>query len=1024
MQQEADYNQDEKQVYQLRQQIISYKQVQRNHHIENEKLMFPYNKDQWEAEREKIFQNSIQYFHDKIDKNEELKSIFRDRFPKLKLDQTCDDMSLFSERMQGYLEKRRLDIEQELKKTHQNDPKYLSLKIELLFINSKDFYTKVKDSILNPLLQEESQAVLQSRMLERLLLDRNYFKRDKPLRRAESKLSDKFELSMIKHEQARRKKIKQKEFMSAIFAHQIEFMEFHRKKYKHARKRSVQFKVVLEQREQQRDKQMRMEHIRRGNLETYLQVLEKLDEAKKERVVSILRQTDQFLKDIGARVKIQKGEEITEEDEVIDNINSRNGLGYELNQANKVYYNITHKIKEVITQQPALLEGGQLKQYQLQGLDWLVSLYNNNLNGILADEMGLGKTIQTISLLCYLIETKKNFGPYFIIVPLSTLSNWSNEFEKWAPSIKKIIYKGSPQIRKDISKQMRTTKWNICLTTYEYVLKDKLTLSKYEWKYIIVDEGHRMKNSRSKFAMILGQQYQSERRLLLTGTPLQNNIAELWALLNFLLPKVFSSCEDFEKWFQTPLNIMGASEKDIQLDEEEQLLIINRLHQVLRPFLLRRVKKDVEKELPRKTEYVIKIKLSAWQKKIYDQINQRGVMTFDQQSGKSGSQALQNLMMQLRKICNHPYLFMLNLDMNKVTDEIWRSSGKFELLDRIIPKLLYFKHRLLIFSQMTQLMDIMEAFFEYRGWRYLRLDGSTKSEDRESRIQLFNQENSIYNIFLLSTRAGGLGLNLQSADTVVLFDSDWNPMMDLQAQDRAYRIGQKNEVRVLRLITATQIEGNILSKAEHKMGLDAVIIQAGLYNQRSTDQERRERLQDFFRQKNKVDLFEAEEIPDDTQINEWIARSEEEFEMFNELDRQRYEQEKLIYKNFNENKDDQYYNYRLIQDDEVPEWITSKQNEVQEVKEYGRGQRERKQVVYYLPEASPIQEEQQEDMNELDLKLDDQIEMEQNQVFQDDLDLPKIQKKQKKFRQIENDEGNSNNIDEIEPKLKSKRKLN
>ncbi|CAD8155453.1 unnamed protein product [Paramecium octaurelia] len=1025
MQQEADYNQDEKQVYQLRQQIISYKQVQRNHHIENEKLMFPYNKDQWEAEREKIFQNSIQYFHDKIDKNEELKSIFRDRYPKLKLDQTCDDMSLFSEQMKGYLEKRRSDIEQELKKTHQNDPKYVSLKIELLFINSKEFYLKVKDSILNPLLQEENQAVLQSRMLERLLLDRNYFKRDKPQRRTESKLSDKFELSMIRHEQARRKKIKQKEFMSAIFAHQIEFMEFHRKKYKHARKRSVQFKVVLEQREQQRDKQLRIEHIRRGNLETYLQVLEKLDEAKKERVVSILRQTDQFLKDIGARVKIQKGEEITEEDEVIDNINSSNGLGYELNQANKVYYNITHKIKEVITQQPALLEGGQLKQYQLQGLDWLVSLYNNNLNGILADEMGLGKTIQTISLLCYLIETKKNFGPYFIIVPLSTLSNWSNEFEKWAPSIKKIIYKGSPLIRKEISKQMRTTKWNICLTTYEYVLKDKLTLSKYEWKYIIVDEGHRMKNSRSKFAMILGQQYQSERRLLLTGTPLQNNIAELWALLNFLLPKVFSSCEDFEKWFQTPLNIMGASEKDISLDEEEQLLIINRLHQVLRPFLLRRVKKDVEKELPRKTEYVIKIKLSAWQKKIYDQINQRGVMTFDQQSGKSGSQALQNLMMQLRKICNHPYLFMLNLDMNRVTDEIWRSSGKFELLDRIIPKLLYFKHRLLIFSQMTQLMDIMEAFFEYRGWRYLRLDGSTKSEDRESRIQLFNQENSIYNIFLLSTRAGGLGLNLQSADTVILFDSDWNPMMDLQAQDRAYRIGQKNEVRVLRLITATQIEGNILSKAEHKMGLDAVIIQAGLYNQRSTDQERRERLQDFFRQKNKVDLFEAEEIPDDTQINEWIARSEEEFEMFNELDRQRYEQEKLIYKNFNENKDDQYYNYRLIQDDEVPEWITSKQNEVQEVKEYGRGQRERKQVVYYLPEASPIQEEQQDDMNELDLKLDDQIELEQNQVFQDDLDLPKIQKKARKLKQIDNDdEQNSNNIDEIEPKLKSKRKLN
>ncbi|CAD8057910.1 unnamed protein product [Paramecium primaurelia] len=1032
MQQEADYNQDEKQVYLLRQQIICYKQVQRNHHIENDKSKFLYSKDQWEVEKEKIFQNSIRYFHDKIDKNEELKSIFRDRYPKLKLDLNQDDTTLFSEKMQGYVEKRRQTIEQELKKTHQNDPKYLTLKIELLFINSKDFYLKMKEAIINPLLQEENQAVMQSRMLERLLLDRNYFKRDKPQRRPENKLSDKFELSMVKHEQARRKRIKQKEFMQAIFAHQIEFMEFHRKKYKHARKRSVQFKVVLEQKDQKQqhiDKQMRLKDIKQGDMVTYIQKLEKLDEAKKERVVSILRQTDQFLKDIGAKVKIQKGEEITEEDEVVDNNNSKNNLGYELNQANKVYYNITHRIKETVTKQPVLLEGGQLKQYQVQGLDWLVSLYNNSLNGILADEMGLGKTIQTISLLCYLIETKKNFGPFFIIVPLSTLSNWANEFEKWAPTIKKVIYKGSPQVRKEISKQMRTTIWNICLTTYEYVLKDRLALSKYEWKYIIVDEGHRMKNSRSKFAMILGQQYQSDRRLLLTGTPLQNNIAELWALLNFLLPKVFSSCEDFEKWFQMPLSKMGANEKDCQLDEEEQLLIINRLHQVLRPFLLRRVKRDVEKELPRKTEYVIKIKLSAWQKKIYDQINQRGVMTFDQQSGKSGSQALQNLMMQLRKICNHPYLFMLNLDMNRITDEIWRSSGKFELLDRIIPKLLYFKHRLLIFSQMTQLMDIMESFFEYRGWRYLRLDGSTKSEDREARIKLFNQENSFYNIFLLSTRAGGLGLNLQSADTVILFDSDWNPMMDLQAQDRAYRIGQKNEVRVLRLITATQIEGNILSKAEHKMGLDAIIIQAGLYNQRSTDQERRERLQDFFRQKNKVDLFEAEDIPDDTQINEWIARSEEEFEMFNELDRQRYEEEKLIYKNFNQNRDDQQFNYRLIQDDEVPEWITQKQNDVKEIKEYGRGQRERKKnVVYFDSESDLFQDGKDKDVNILDLKIDDQIDIEQrqNDVFQEDEDVPFEEKKNKKLRFIDSDQNHENQeIDnELEPKIISKRKLN
>lgn len=184
----------------------------------------------------------------------------------------------------------------------------------------------------------------------------------------------------------------------------------------------------------------------------------------------------------------------------------------------------------------------------------MVSLYNNKLNGILADEMGLGKTIQTISLFAFLVEVKKVFGCFLIVVPLSTLSNWCMEFDKWAPSLKYVVYKGSPAVRKDIAKWMRVGNWHVCITTYDYILKDKATLCKWNWKYIVIDEGHRMKNSRSKFAQILGQQYVSEYRILLTGTPLQNNLAELWALLNFLLPRVFESCEDFEKWFSIPLN--------------------------------------------------------------------------------------------------------------------------------------------------------------------------------------------------------------------------------------------------------------------------------------------------------------------------------------------------------------------------------------------------------------------------------------------------------------------------------------
>ena len=168
--------------------------------------------------------------------------------------------------------------------------------------------------------------------------------------------------------------------------------------------------------------------------------------------------------------------------------------------------------------------------------------------------MGLGKTIQTISLLSYLIEFKKNYGPFLIVVPLSTISNWMSEFDKWAPSIRKIVYRGNPATRTDIQKLMKTTKWNVCVTTYDFILKDRLRLNKYDWKYIIIDEGHKMKNAKSKFAGVLGQQYHSNHRLLLTGTPLQNNLGELWALLNFLLPKVFNSCDDFEKWFSIAIS--------------------------------------------------------------------------------------------------------------------------------------------------------------------------------------------------------------------------------------------------------------------------------------------------------------------------------------------------------------------------------------------------------------------------------------------------------------------------------------
>lgn len=324
----------------------------------------------------------------------------------------------------------------------------------------------------------------------------------------------------------------------------------------------------------------------------------------------------------------------------------------------QTYYGIAHTIREEVTEQASILVNGQLKEYQIRGLEWLVSLYNNNLNGILADEMGLGKTIQTIALITFLMEKKRNLGPYLIIVPLSTLSNWVLEFEKWAPSVNVVAYKGSPAVRKTLQNSMRATKFNVLLTTYEYIIKDKSVLAKLRWKYMIIDEGHRMKNHHCKLTQVLNTHYLSPHRLLLTGTPLQNKIPELWALLNFLLPSIFKSCNTFEQWFNAPFATSGEK---VELNEEETILIIRRLHKVLRPFLLRRLKKEVESQLPDKVEYIIKCDMSAIQKVLYRHMSGKGVLLTDGSEkgkhGKGSSKALMNTIMQLRKLCNHPFMF-------------------------------------------------------------------------------------------------------------------------------------------------------------------------------------------------------------------------------------------------------------------------------------------------------------------------------------------------------------------------------
>ncbi|KAI5960434.1 STH1 [Candida pseudojiufengensis] len=690
----------------------------------------------------------------------------------------------------------------------------------------------------------------------------------------------------------------------------------------------------------EKNAKQRLQALKANDEEAYLKLL---DETKDHRITHLLKQTNQFLDSLTEQVKAQQDEangtiksatpEVIEEagDEEIKDAKE------ELREKTD-YYEVAHKVKEKITEQPKILVGGKLKEYQMKGLEWMVSLYNNHLNGILADEMGLGKTIQSISLVTYLIE-KKQESKFLVIVPLSTITNWTLEFEKWAPSVKVIVYKGSQQQRKSMQNDIRFGNFQVMLTTYEYVIRERLLLAKFHYSHMIIDEGHRMKNANSKLSQTLRQYYKTKNRLILTGTPLQNNLPELWALLNFVLPKIFNSVKSFDEWFNTPFANTGAQEK-IELTEEESLLVIRRLHKVLRPFLLRRLKKDVEKDLPDKVEKVLKCNLSGLQYVLYQQMLKHNALFVGSEvtGAKSGIKGLNNKIMQLRKICNHPFVFEeveTVLNSTRLTNDlIWRTSGKFELLDRVLPKFQKSGHRVLMFFQMTQIMDIMEDFLRFREMTYLRLDGSTKADERQDMLKVFNAPNSEYFCFLLSTRAGGLGLNLQTADTVIIFDTDWNPHQDLQAQDRAHRIGQKNEVRILRLITNDSVEEVILERAHQKLDIDGKVIQAGKFDNKSTAEEQEEFLKKLLEADATGGDNDENDSLDDEELNEILARSEEEKNMFNEMDRQR-------------KNSDPYDRHRLIEKSELPKIFTEDISHHFEpnVKELGR-MREKKKVMY------------------------------------------------------------------------------
>ncbi|CAI2167043.1 13618_t:CDS:10 [Funneliformis geosporum] len=547
---------------------------------------------------------------------------------------------------------------------------------------------------------------------------------------------------------------------------------------------------------------------------------------------------------------------------------------------------------DIPARQPRLVTGGVLRDYQLIGVEWLVSLYDNGLNGILADEMGLGKTLQTIAFFAYLWE-RQIFGPFLIVAPLSTLANWVSEFHR---QLFIILY--------------------YPITSYEIVMNDRKYLQKFSWKYIVVDEGHRIKNLNCKLIREL-KSYHSANRLLLTGTPLQNNLAELWSLLNFLLPDIFDDLDSFQDWFDFSALHEQDGESRI-LAREQSTEVITNLHKILKPFLLRRIKSDVENSLPKKKEYLLYAPLSRQQKEIYDAIVARNIRPFllakkveevenemgitghdsgsestidssedeedsdsnsfrkrkkrlrgrthlsykeitddeyfesleekkesspkmdEEEAAKMAANAekksktmkavktingmkLQNVVMQLRKICNHPYLFDWPIDPETeqylISEELIASSGKMMLLEKLLHELFERDHKVLIFSQFTTMLDIIEDWATtFKNWEICRIDGGVSQETRRQQIQDFNTNPNI-RLFILSTRAGGLGINLTAADTVIIYDT----------QDRVHRIGQTKPVIIYRLVTANTVETKIIEKASAKRKLEKLVIHKGKF---------------------------------------------------------------------------------------------------------------------------------------------------------------------------------------------------
>ena len=490
------------------------------------------------------------------------------------------------------------------------------------------------------------------------------------------------------------------------------------------------------------------------------------------------------------------------------------------------------KYKE-IKEYPKSKEGWELKNYQIEGVNWLRYCYYHKRNSMLGDEMGLGKTAQIVSAIAQISRDEKINGPFLIIAPLSTLHQWEAEFERWSDlnvtvfhgtkdGIKLIIDTDFKAVDKKGRELDKYVNFDVLITNPDTLIAYFKLLKEIDWHYLVVDEAQRVKNRNSTLYTAL-EELNWVHCSLLTGTPIQNNVEELFNLMHILDKDTFSNPDEFIKKYDG----MKTSEK------------VDELRSLIKPYLLRRVKSDVETSILAKEETFIDVELTKQQKAFYKALISDSRELLLKKLTKGCVPNLTSLCIELRKCCNHPYLIKgaedriieekrkelgpdvseRELDMRALIE----SSGKLILIDKLLPKLLHDKHKVLIFSQWTRILDILEDFLHYREYKYERIDGSIKGTDRQLAIDRFANDPSVF-VFLISTKAGGVGINLTQADTVILFDSDWNPQNDLQAEARCHRIGQTKKVKVYRLVTRNTYEAKMIEVATRKLGLDHVIL--------------------------------------------------------------------------------------------------------------------------------------------------------------------------------------------------------